>query len=100
MESVITAVAALITGASSEVTQFFTPMITFKMAPVFPKPGTPNDEKALQVLNCFYGHVGGAAEFFNAMTPDDKKKIVWLGITLAAILRLWSGLKSSKGGKI
>ena len=37
------------------------------------------DEKALQVLNCFYSHVGGVTEFFNAMTPDDKKENSLIG---------------------
>lgn len=71
---VITAVAALISGAGSEFTQLFTPTVNFNVAQYSQTRERLADEKALQVLNCFYGHVGGAAEFFNAMTPDDKKE--------------------------
>ncbi len=31
------------------------------------------DQQALQILNCYYGHVGGAVEFFEAMKPDEEK---------------------------
>ena len=31
------------------------------------------DALALRTLNCFYGHVGGATEFFEAMKPDKEE---------------------------
>ncbi len=37
------------------------------------------DQQALQILNCYYGHVGGATEFFEAMKPDSKKTKNGLG---------------------
>ncbi len=76
---VITAVAALITGAGSDFTQLFTPTVNFNMAQYSQDRERLADEKALQVLNCSYGHVGGAAEFFNAMAPDDKKENSLIG---------------------
>lgn len=76
---VITAMAALITGAGSDFTQLITPTVNFNMAQYSQARERLADEKALQVLDCFYGHVGGAAEFFNAMTPDDKGKSSLIG---------------------
>ncbi|MEN8212161.1 MAG: M48 family metallopeptidase, partial [Thermodesulfobacteriota bacterium] len=55
---VITAVAALITGAGSDFTQLFAPTVNFNMAQYSQARERLADEKALQVLDCFYGHVG------------------------------------------
>jgi len=48
------------------------------------------DQQALQILDLYYGHVGGATEFFEAMKPDDKKKIMCSDIILAATQKQWS----------
>jgi hypothetical protein len=48
------------------------------------------DQQALQILDRYYGHVGGATEFFEAMKPDDKKKIMCSDIILAATQKQWS----------
>lgn len=76
---VITTVAALITGAGSDITQLLAPTVNFNMARYSQKREGMADEEALRVLECYYGHVGGATEFFEAMTPDDKKKTNLIG---------------------
>jgi Zn-dependent protease with chaperone function len=76
---VFTAIAALITGAGSDFTQLFTPAAGFSHAQYSQERESLADQQALQILDCYYGHVGGATEFFEAMKPDDKKKNHMLG---------------------
>ena len=76
---VITALAALITGAGSDFTQLISPSVNFNRAQYSQTQESLADEKALQVLDCYYSHVGGASEFFRAMTPDDKEESSLIG---------------------
>ena len=76
---VMTAVAALITGAGSDLTRWITPTVNLNMAQYSQTRERLADEKALQVLDCFYGHVGAATEFFNAMTPGNEEKNILIG---------------------
>jgi len=71
---VFTAAAALITGAGSDFTQLFAPMADFSQAQYSQERERLADQQALQILDCYYGHVGGATEFFEAMKPDEKGK--------------------------
>jgi Zn-dependent protease with chaperone function len=71
---VFTAVAALITGAGSDFTQLLAPTVGFSQVQYSQERETLADQQALQVLSCYYGHVGGATEFFEAMKQDDKKR--------------------------
>lgn len=70
---VFAAVTALITGAGSDFTRLFAPATGFSQAQYSQERESLADKSALQALNCYYGHVGGATEFFEAMRPDDKK---------------------------
>ncbi len=70
---VFTAVAALITGAGSDFTQLFAPTAGFSQAQYSQERESMADQQALLALNCYYGHVGGATEFFEAMKLKDKK---------------------------
>ncbi len=70
---VFTAAAALMSGAGSDLTQLFAPTANFSQAQYSQKRENMADQQALQVLSCYYGHVGGATEFFEAMKPDNKK---------------------------
>ncbi len=70
---VFTAVSALLTGAGSDFTQLFAPTANFSQAQYSQERESKADEQALQVLGCYYGHAGGATEFFEAMKPDDDK---------------------------
>ena len=71
---VFTAIAALITGAGSDFTQLFAPTAGFSQAQYSQERENLADKYALQVLDCYYGHVGGATEFFKAMKPEDRKR--------------------------
>ena len=70
---VFTAVSALLTGAGSDLTQLFAPTANFSQAQYSQERERMADEQALQVLGCYYGHAGGATEFFEAMKPDGDK---------------------------
>ena len=71
---VFTAVTALITGAGSNLTQLFAPTSGFSQAQYSRERESLADLQALQTLDCYYGHVGGSTEFFEAMKPDDTKR--------------------------
>jgi len=68
---VLTAVSALLTGAGSEATQLLAPSASFSQARYSQAREEQADARALQTLACYYGHVGGAAEFFEAMQEHD-----------------------------
>jgi len=76
---VLTAAAALLTGAGSEVTQLLAPTAGFSQAQYSQDREELADEMALQTLACYYGHVGGATEFFEAMKPLDDEQIPVVG---------------------
>ncbi len=76
---VIAAMAAFVTGPGSDFTQLFAPAVNFNMAQYSQTRESMADKKALEILACFYGHVGGATEFFKAMTPNDKGGKNFLG---------------------
>ena len=76
---VLTATAALLTGAGSEVTQLLAPTAGFSQAQYSQDREELADEQALQTLACYYGHVGGATEFFEAMKPADNEQIPVVG---------------------
>jgi len=76
---VLTAVAALLTGAGSEVTQLLAPTATFSQAHYSQDREELADEQALQTLACYYGHVGGATEFFEAMQARDQEILPGFG---------------------
>lgn len=76
---VLTAVAALLTGSNSNFTKLLTPVSTLGQAQYSQERENLADRQALQILDCSYGHVGGATEFFEAMKPDNEKKTNALG---------------------
>lgn len=76
---VLTAVSALLTGAGSEATRLLAPTATFSQAHYSRDREELADEKALRTLACYYGHVGGATEFFEAMKTRDGAMVPVLG---------------------
>lgn len=71
---VFTVLAALLTGADSDFTQLFTPAASFSQAQYSQDRESLADRQALEVLGCYYGHTGGATEFFEAMKADDEQR--------------------------
>jgi beta-barrel assembly-enhancing protease len=68
---VLTAVAALLTGAGSDATQLLAPSANFTQAQYSQDREELADKQALRTLACYYGHAGGATEFFEAMKERD-----------------------------
>ncbi|MDU9048910.1 MAG: M48 family metallopeptidase [Candidatus Electrothrix sp. Rat3] len=71
---VFTALSALLTGAGSDITQLIAPALGVGQARYSQEREALADRLALETLNCFYGHVGGATEFFEAMQEESKEQ--------------------------
>jgi Zn-dependent protease with chaperone function len=69
---VLTALSALLTGAGSDLTQLFAPTLGIGQARYSQERESLADSLALETLNCLYGHVGGASEFFEAMQEESE----------------------------
>ncbi|MCI5161050.1 MAG: peptidase M48 [Candidatus Electrothrix sp. AX5] len=67
---VFTAFSALLTGAGSDITQLIAPALGIGQARYSQDREALADKLALETLNCFYGHVGGATQFFEAMQEE------------------------------
>lgn len=68
---VLVTASAFFTGASSELTSILTPAIQFSSAHYSQSRESLADAAALKGLNCHYGHVGGATEFFEKILAED-----------------------------
>ena len=66
----IASISMLVTGSDSDITQILMPVHVLTTASYSQKREMEADTGALQVLQCRYGHVGGATEFFEAMKKD------------------------------
>ncbi len=66
---VLTALMAAITGGGSDITQLFAPATGVGQAQFSQKRESLADQQALLTLNCYYGHAGGATEFFDSIKP-------------------------------
>jgi len=69
---VLMALSSMLTGTSSDITRALTPVQLFGQAQYSQKRESEADKTALVTLNCKYGHVGGATEFFNALLKEKK----------------------------
>ena len=67
---VLAAISTILTGANSGVSQMLAPTNDFGMAQYSQDRESAADTTALAALNCYYGHVGGAMEFFATMQDD------------------------------
>jgi Zn-dependent protease with chaperone function len=76
---VLTVAAALLTGAESDFTRLVAPTATFSQAHYSQDREEMADNHALLTLNCYYGHVGGATEFFKAMEARDEDMLAGFG---------------------
>ena len=64
---VLAALSTLLTGANSSISQMLTSTLTLGQAKYSQGRESKADETALDILNCHYGHVGGATELFEAL---------------------------------
>ncbi|GJL54917.1 MAG: hypothetical protein NPIRA02_20490 [Nitrospirales bacterium] len=68
---VLAALSTLLTGANSSISQMLTSTMTLGQAKYSQSRESKADETALQILNCHYGHVGGATELFEALQEQE-----------------------------
>ena len=76
---VFTALPALLTGAGSDLTQLIAPALGVGQVRYSQEREALADRLALETLNCFYGHVGGSTEFFEAMQGESGEQGRGLG---------------------
>ncbi|WP_447968564.1 M48 family metallopeptidase [Nitrospira sp. M1] len=69
---VLAALSTLFTGANSSISQLLTSTMTLGQAKYSQSRESKADETALQILNCHYGHVGGATELFEALQRQEE----------------------------
>ncbi len=69
---VLMTMASAITGPHSSLTKLVTPTIQLSQAKYSQNRETLADEVGLHTLNCYYGHVGGATDFFETMAKTEK----------------------------
>lgn len=69
---VLLALSVLITGADSDASAFLTPVYSVEAAQFSQERESAADATALRILNCHYGHVGGATEFFELMVEKNE----------------------------
>ena len=76
---VLIGLSSLITGADSVITKLILPTITLGEMRFSQSRELAADRNGLAILNCRYGHVGGASEFFNRLVSeaDDGTGSVW-----------------------
>ena len=69
---VVLATLTALSGANSDLSRLLTPLNNFENAQFSQERESAADATALRALNCHYGHVGGATEFFeSAAAPVD-----------------------------
>lgn len=69
---VLVALSVMLTGANSDISRLLAPTGSFGHAQYSQKAESNADKTALQILNCRYGHVGGATEFFETLAEMEK----------------------------
>lgn len=70
---VLAFLSALLTGANSGISQMLAPTTALGQAKYSQSRESKADKTALQALNCHYGHIGGANEFFETIKGSEKK---------------------------
>ena len=61
---VFVAISALLGGDDSDVSSLLSPVNSLELAQFSQSRESQADAQALNILNCHYGHIGGATEFF------------------------------------
>ena len=70
---VIMALSVIFTGANSDISQLLAPTSELGQAQHSQSAERKADKTALQILNCHYGHVGGASEFFESLRNSNER---------------------------
>ncbi len=72
---VLTVISSALTGSDSSLTALVSPVSMLGQANYSQSRESAADIFALEILNCHYGHVGGATEFFESILNEHKD--VW-----------------------
>lgn len=70
---VLMSLSSLLTGPDSSLSRLLTPSIEFNTAKFSQRRESEADQTALQIINCHYGHLAGATEFFESLKALDVK---------------------------
>ena len=68
---VLTALVTYFVGSNSDVSQLLASTLTLGQAKYSQSRESQADETALEILNCHYGHVGGATELFEVLQEQE-----------------------------
>ncbi|MCA9473450.1 MAG: M48 family metallopeptidase [Nitrospirales bacterium] len=68
---VLTALVTYFTGSNSDVSRMLASTLTLGQAQHSQSRESQADETALEILNCSYGHVGGATELFEVLQKQE-----------------------------
>jgi predicted Zn-dependent protease len=69
---VLMTISGLLTGNNSDITQVLAPVSQLGEASYSRERELAADTRAVHILQCRYGHVGGATEFFTALKNQDE----------------------------
>ncbi|MFT5452266.1 MAG: Zn-dependent protease with chaperone function, partial [Enterobacterales bacterium] len=70
---IIVAISAFFGAQETEISTIMSPVVNFENARYSQQRESKADEIALDILNCHYGHVGGATEFFALIAEPEEK---------------------------
>ena len=70
---VLAALSTVLLGANSNISQMLASTSEFQGAQYSQSRESQADRRALHALNCFYGHVGGATDFFEVLQEQEGK---------------------------
>ena len=72
--AVLTFLVSIVAGADAKAIELLTPMSSFSQANYSQSREADADVLALSILNCHYGHVSGATEFFEVSLREDESE--------------------------
>jgi len=72
----LVALSLLINGSNSELSSLTNSILSFSQAQYSQQQEQQADAKALDTLQCFYGHVGGATDFFKTLLLSEQSNIL------------------------
>ncbi|MEE9447870.1 MAG: M48 family metallopeptidase [Arenicellales bacterium] len=70
---VLVSISSVLTGPNSSISRLLTPSIQLNTAKFSQGRESAADTTALEILNCHYGHVSGATEFFKSLRSMDEQ---------------------------
>jgi beta-barrel assembly-enhancing protease len=66
---------SMLLGGSGGIDSILTPFLTFSESRHSREQESNADAKALEIVQCYYGHVGGATDFFEGMLQEEEPSV-------------------------